>query len=224
MKNTNIKNPVESVSTEVYKQLISYPTSFNQIIDCVLRAQNELNDAYNEERFSNAWTHPINDSTEWGCLYEREFRRRMNKIGNLEFVAGDHNTGEDLTCITDPKYSMEFKTAQGSQFWNTNSRSRKNKSTKYIDPNKKIFYVLVRHKIDEYGEFSAKTHVNKIYFGMMSKNDWKNPKGSGAAYLTSEKKENNFIEIWNDKIGNTIEAYQAKLDQEYSEYESGIEA
>lgn len=217
-----LSNPVENTSTDIYNQLVAYPISFEDIIDCVLRTQNELNDAFDENKNPYAWAHPINDSTEWGCLYEREFRRRMNKLGKIEFVAGDHNTGEDLTCTTNGAYSIEFKTSQSSAFWNTNSRSRKHKSTKYDDPNRKTFYVLVKHAIKECGEISATTHVNKIYFGMLSKNDWTNPKGSGAAYLTLEKKEHNFIEIWNDEIGNTIDAYQAQLDWDYYEHESEI--
>ena len=216
-----LSNPLQNIDNDIYKKLVSYPLTFNEIIDCVLRTQNELNDAFNEEKNPYAWAHPINDSTEWGCLYEREFRRKANKLGIIEFIAGDHNTGEDLTCVSNPEYSIEFKTSQGTSFWNTNSRSRKCESTKYIDPNKKTFYILVKHSINEYGEMSANTKVSKIYFGMLSKNDWTNSTGAGAAYLHANVRNLQFIEIWNDIVGNTIDHYQSLLDNDY--YDKMIE-
>ena len=222
MKKQVINNPVENVSTEIWKKLVSYPISFNEIIDCVLKAQNEICDACNPKL--NNYTHiaiPQNDSTEWGCKYENEFRERMNNLGKLHFEPGDHNTGEDLTC-DNPQYSMEIKTTQSSAVWNTNSSGRKHKSTKYSDPNKKVFYVLIRHEIDRISNKEATTTVKSIKFGMLSKNDWKNPKGTGAAYLHKDIVDKNFIEIWNQEIGNTIEAYQAQLDNDYYEKESEI--
>lgn len=177
-------------------KLAEYPISFEEIVDCVLKSQNELNDAFNEEKNKWAWIHPQNDSTEWGCLYEREIRRRMNKFGRLTFLPGDHNTGEDLTCVENPAYSIEIKTTRTGQFWNSNSSSRKNQSTKYLDPDKKTFYILISHNIEEYGEISIRTTVNKIYFGMLSKNDWTNPSGSSAAYLTANTRDTNCICIY----------------------------
>lgn len=189
----------EKIDKDILEKLEEYPYSFENIIDCVLRTQDELNDAFNEKINNWAWTHPVNDSTEWGCLYEREVRRRMNKLGDLTFVAGDHNTGEDLTCVENPDLSIEMKTTQSYQFWNTNSKSRKNKSTKYIDPDKKTFYIMIQHKVEEYGEYSVRTTVKKIWIGMLSKNDWKNPQGGGASYLKANVRDKNCIMIYNSK-------------------------
>lgn len=178
------------------KKLQNYPISFDEIIDCVLRSQDELNDAFCENINQYAWTHPKYDSTEWGCFYEREIRRRMNRLGKLNFLPGDHNTGEDLTCVENPDYSIEIKTSRTGQFWNANSSSRRYASTKYTNPNKKVFYILINHDVEEYGEFSIRTKVSKIYFGMLSKNDWTAPKGGGAAYLKAETRNNNCLLIW----------------------------
>lgn len=170
-----------------------YPISKEQIVECVLRIANELNEAFSiEHNPKYYWTHPTNDSTEWGCLYEREFRRRMNKLGVLQFEPGEHNSGEDLTCIDNPDFSMEVKTTKSNRFWNTNSNSRTQESTKYKDPDKKTFYVMIKHKVTENDMGEAHTDVLKIYFGMLSKNDWKNPNGAGAAYLMKDVIDKNF--------------------------------
>ena len=217
-------NPLALVDNEIYREIIKYPISFNEIIEAELRSQNEINDACDPIKNSYYYlTIPKNDSTEWGCKYENEFRRRMNRYGEkymLAFEPGDHNSGEDLTCNIH-QWSIEHKTTQSSSFYNTNSRSRKKESTKYNDPNKKVYYVLVKHKITNLNNGGAKTSINAIYFGMLSKNDWKNPNGSGAAYLKNDKIKSNFIQIYDSKIGNTLEYYQNWLDNEY--YEKMIE-
>lgn len=191
------------MTKDTLKKILSYPIDIDDIVDCVLRTQNELNEAFNIKTNPNYyWTAPKNDSTEWGCLYENEFRRRMNKLSDqthLTFNPGEHNTGEDLTCVENPEFSIEIKTTQSTQFWNTNSRGRKQKSTKYDDPNHKCYYILIKHHVDVLPDGSLKTQVNKILFGMLSKNDWHNPKGSGAAYLRSKVRDDNCIEIYNDK-------------------------
>lgn len=217
-------NPLALIDLDIYRELIKYPISINDIIDSELRAQNEICDACNPKKNPYYYlTIPKNDSTEWGNKYENEFRRRMCKKGekySLVFMPGEHNTGEDLTC-NDPQWSIEHKTTQSSSFYNTNSRSRKKKSTKYIDPSKRVYYVLVKHKVIYIEDGGAITQIRAIYFGMLSKNDWKNPNGSGAAYLKSNKINSNFIKIYDSNIGNTIENYQSWLDNDY--YEKMIE-
>ena len=215
-------NPVEKINSNIYNRIIEYPISFSEIIDCILKAQDEISEACNPK--FNKYTHltiPQNDSTQWGCMYENEFRYRMNQLGILHFEPGDHNTGEDLTCIDNPEYSIEFKTSQTTQFWNTNSNGRIQESTKYDNPDKKCFYILVKHEVNHISNIEASTKVKSIKFGMLSKNDWSNSNGGGAAYLKKDVIANNFVEIWNDKIGNTIDAYQGELDNEY--YEKMIE-
>ena len=216
-----MNSPLQNINKDIYNELIKYPISINDIIDCELRSANEICDACNPQKNPYYYlTIPKNDSTEWGCKYENEFRRRMNKKSSLVFTPGDHNTGEDLTC-NNPRWSIEHKTTQSTSFYNTNSRSRTNDSTKYVDHDKKIYYVLVRHKVSDTKDGGAKTEIKEIYFGMLSKNDWKNPNGSGAAYLIRETIDSNFIKIYDDKVGNTIDYYQAQLDNDY--YEKMIE-
>jgi hypothetical protein len=54
---------------------------------------------------------------------------------------------------------------------------------------------------------------------MLSKKDFTNPNGTGAAYLKADVRNMKCIEIWNNEVGNTIEYYQGQLDQDYYDHE-----
>jgi len=214
-----IINPLQYIDINIYNELIKYPISINEIIDVVLRTEKKINKGINPKFNSEYWWMglPMKEGTDFGGLYENGIRFRLNKLGILKFVEGDHNTGIDLTCVDNPYWSIEIKTRQNLQFNNANDRGRTHESTKYnncIDENH--FYIMIQ-QISDVHQIPYTTKVKKILFGKLSKSDFTNPNGTGAAYLKSDIRNRKCIEIWNDKIGNTIDYYQAQLDNDYSE-------
>lgn len=185
---TNKLNP------SVLAKMETYPFTEQEIINAVLKSAEEITSAFNPENNPYSWTHPKNESTEWGLLYEREIRRRLNRLGKVKFEEGNHNTDEDLYCPTFPEFSTEIKTTQSNQFWN--SPRREGKSTKYVDYDKKTFYICIRHNVTTYGaeKEGAKTEVKEIWLGMLSKNDWGN--GIRATYLRAPIRDEKLKRIY----------------------------
>ena len=216
-------SPYKLIDKKIYNELLKYPIPLENIIDVILRAQNKINEGLNPKYNSEYWWMgiPMKEGTDLGGLYENAIRFRFNKIGILVFEEGDHNTGLDLSCITDPYYGIEIKTRQNLQFNNTNDRGRTHDSTKYNGiEDKEHFYILIQ-QISNTKSIPYTTKVKRIFFGRLSKRDFTNPNGTGAAYLKKDVRNRKCIEIWNDKIGNTINSYQAWLDNDY--YEKMIE-
>lgn len=210
-------NPLSLIDKNIYKELSNYPITNEQIIDVVIRAQNQINEGLNPVYNPDYWWMgiPMKEGTDLGGLYENAIRYRFNKIGVLVFEEGDHNTGLDLMCINDPYYSIEIKTRQNLQFNNSNSRGRTHKSTKYNNlEDEEHFYILIQQK-SNVSSIPYTTTVKKIFFGRLSKNDFTNPNGSGAAYLKAAIRKKKCIEIWNEKVGNTKEYYQSHYRNDY---------
>ena len=214
-----IINPTELIEQNIYDELKKYPISKEEIIDVILRAQKKINEGLDPKYNPEYWWMgiPMKEGTDLGGLYENAIRFRFNKIGILTFIEGDHNTGLDLTCTTNPHWGIEIKTRQNLQFNNTNDRGRTHESTKYNGTeDEEHFYILIQ-QISNLSSIPYTTTVKKIFFGRLSKLDFTNPNGTGAAYLKADVRNRKCIEIWNDKIGNTLEYYQAQLDNDYYE-------
>ena len=214
MKQKKIFNPLKNINHDIYEQLIEYPISFSEIINCVLKTQDEINEAFDPVKNKFWWMiAPMKSGTNFGGIYENGLRYRLNKIGILHFEEGEHNTGMDLNCIENPKYSIEIKTRKTLQFTNTNDRGRTHESTKYFNDNdnEDHYYILIRHECN-LDKIPYTTTVKQIFFGRLSKNDFTNPNGTGAAYLKTDIREKKCIEIWNSTVGNTIENYQKYLN------------
>lgn len=164
---------------------------------------------------------PMKEGTNFGGMYEYKIRENFNKIGKYTFVEGAHNTGEDLTCLENPRWSLELKTRKNLSFNNTNDNGRTHESTKYNGTeDQEEYYLLVQHDMD-IDNIPYKTKPQRIFFGLLCKNDFTNPNGTGAAYLKSDIRIKKCIEIWNYQIGNTIDNYQAWLYNDY--YEKMVE-
>ena len=222
-------NPTELVNKDIYNELINYPISINQIIECCLRTEKEINESHKylfgkcNAEYISVVRPAYASSTAFGSVWEHEIRHRLNKLGIIKFIEGEHNTSEDCTCNENNYWSIEIKTRNGSlSFNNTNDNGRTQRSTKYANNGdlEEHFYILVAHHVNM-KEVILQTHAYKIFFGKLCKRDFKNPNGTGAAYLTNEIRNNKCIEIWNNEIGNTMEHYQAWYDNDY--YEKMIE-
>lgn len=213
-------NPLDKINIDIYRKLQEYPFSYDEIINVVLRTQNQINESlnpgYNKYYY---FINPLKDGTNIGGCYEDGIRYRLNNMGVITFEEGDHNSGKDLDH---PKYGTEIKTRKNLQFNNTNDQGRTHESTKYEDgkDEEDSYFILVQQILNT-EVFPNTTHIKKIFFGRLSKRDFTNPNGTGAAYLTTNVRKSKCIEIWNDEIGNTIEHYQAWLDNDY--YEKMIE-
>ena len=224
-KYKEIFNPLDKIQQDIYDELIKYPINISQIIESCLNAEREINEGhqyfynYSPDKYLSVIKPVYMSSTAFGTVWENEIRHRLNKLGIIKFIEGDHNSGEDCTCIDNPYWCIEVKTKNNNlAFNNTNDSNRTHKSTKYAN-NKDLeehFYILVAHHIDINNDV-IQTHAYKIFWGKLCKRDFKNPNGSGAAYLTEKIRNEKCIEIWNDKIGNTIEYYQSYLDNDYYE-------
>ena len=212
-------NPLELIDIDIYNELIKYPISNNEIVDIILRSQNKINAGLNPLYNPEFWWMgiPMKEGTDLGGLYENAIRFRFNKTGILVFIEGDHNTGLDLTCVTNPYFGIEIKTRQNLQFNNTNDRGRTHESTKYNGTeDEEHFYILIQ-QISNVSIIPYTTKVKRIFFGRLSKSDFTNPNGTGAAYLKSDVRNKKCIEIWNNEVGNTIDNYQAWYENDYYE-------
>ena len=216
-----IINPTENILDSIYQELIKYPFTFEEIIDVVLRTQTQINESLDPSK--NLYYYyicPMKEGSDIGGCYENGIRHRFNLMGKIIFTEGEHNSGKDLDH---PEFGTEIKTRQNLQFNNTNDNGRTHDSTKYIDgkDDEESYYILVQQNFDT-NKFPYTTTVKKIFFGMLSKKDFTNPNGTGAAYLKADIRNMKCIEIWNNEIGNTIETYQGYLDQDYYDHESEL--
>ena len=189
-----IKNYIQ-MKDYIKTKLSEFPLSEKEIVNSVLNSQNQINEAMKwiHREFQNCV--PDMTSQEYGHIYEKYILDNINSLNKIEYKLGDANTEEDFVCISDKRFNIELKTRQNRSFNNTNSSNRRNASTKYLDPDEEHYFILIYHKM-HLEDNCPQTKIKEIYFGVLSKNDFKNPNGTGAAYLMKDTRDEKCVLIY----------------------------
>lgn len=186
------------MNLELKEVLENYPIIFEENIQSIQRSLDKMNNFFNENintEFIN-FVPKYNTPGYLGYVFEKIYLEEMNKIGKLKYESGHHMYLPDLYCEEFPFWSIEVKIAKtGNTWYNSVSKNLEN-STKYQNPNRPCLYTLVKYKIEEYGNCSAKLTLDEAYFGMLAKNDWVDKNGDICDHLINEVRDEFFIKIY----------------------------
>lgn len=188
------------MNSEIEKKIKEYPISFEQIIKCIFNVRDKCNEAFDETKQDQMFHVDITGQS-FGNKFEQLLIKELNSLGILDFIKGNDNTQPDCYCIEDPDNSIEIKTSLCGTFYNSTKYNEdeegENKSTKYKDPNKRVFYILIERGYKKYNTNSYETIIKRIYFGMQSLNDW-TPRKTHSD-LSAKARDSNFKKIYDYK-------------------------